>query len=404
MGLLIGLEREWAHKEAGVRSFTIAALLGTLSWLVSPYLALVQVGVVLTVIIIVNGYSLVKQTPLEVTTSLALALTNVLGILIGVGNFFAAFTCAIVITAFLSWKTELVEFTSKLSAAEIRGTLLMAFITAVVYPLLPDTAIDPWHIINPRSIWLTVIIVAALNFINYILLRQFGARGIRYSAILGGLVNSAATSLLLGQELKKDAALAANMPTDFVLSDLAMIARNGALVAIFSWLAGPQVSLDTLIVLGPMALVAGIIAAVRLLWNRKPPRQLSQAMPLASPLALRSVLQFGVIFFSLTAIGGAAQRLLGEFGFLVVAVVGSLASAAASAVLIGTQARTHLIGAHVAAITIYLATAAGLLENVVIFYSVTRDRPITVQLAIFSGLIILFGGIAVALLTVVLPV
>ena len=28
IGLLIGLEREWAHKEPGVRSFTIATLLG----------------------------------------------------------------------------------------------------------------------------------------------------------------------------------------------------------------------------------------------------------------------------------------------------------------------------------------------------------------------------------------
>src|SRR5204863_365267 len=39
IGLLIGLEREWAHKEAGVRSFAITALIGTLAWLVSPILA-----------------------------------------------------------------------------------------------------------------------------------------------------------------------------------------------------------------------------------------------------------------------------------------------------------------------------------------------------------------------------
>jgi uncharacterized membrane protein YhiD involved in acid resistance len=34
IGLLIGLEREWAHKDVGLRSFTIGALLGTLAWLV----------------------------------------------------------------------------------------------------------------------------------------------------------------------------------------------------------------------------------------------------------------------------------------------------------------------------------------------------------------------------------
>jgi hypothetical protein len=43
IGLMIGLEREWAHKEAGTRSFSFAALLGTLAWLVAPALAFIIV-------------------------------------------------------------------------------------------------------------------------------------------------------------------------------------------------------------------------------------------------------------------------------------------------------------------------------------------------------------------------
>src|ERR1700680_3515395 len=82
IGLLIGLEREWAHKEAGVRSFTLAALLGTLSWLVAPTLAYIEVGVVVVIIICCNLFLLLRDHPLEITTSLALAATNVLGILI----------------------------------------------------------------------------------------------------------------------------------------------------------------------------------------------------------------------------------------------------------------------------------------------------------------------------------
>lgn len=200
LGLLIGLEREWAHKEAGVRSFALVSLLGTLSWLVSPTLAFVQVGIVVVIIIVANAYSLYKDEPLLITTSLALAVTNILGILVGMEQFFIAFACAIMVTALLSWKTEFVTFTSKLTVTEIRGTLLMGFITFVVYPLLPPGFIDPWHIVNPRSIWITVIVISALNFVNYILLRQLGMKGLRYSAILGGLVNSAATSVLLGEE------------------------------------------------------------------------------------------------------------------------------------------------------------------------------------------------------------
>ncbi|HEY6408790.1 MAG TPA: DUF4010 domain-containing protein, partial [Ktedonobacteraceae bacterium] len=304
IGLVIGLEREWAHKEAGVRSFAIAALLGTLAWLVSPVLAYVQLGIVLAIIILVNLYSLQKEQTLEITTSLALAVTNVLGILVGTGSFFIAFTCAIVITALLSWKTELVTFTSKLTVAEIRGTLLMAFLIAVVYPLLPDNYVDPWHIVNPRAIWLTVIIVSALNFVNYVLLRQFGMRAIRYSAFLGGFVSSAATCAVLGEELKASPEFAVVAPAAFLLADIAMLVRNGILVAIFSWAAGSQGSIAVIIVLGPMALVAAIIIAVTYLRSGRKRQAPSKSSPLTSPLALRSVLIFGLLFFSLTVFSG----------------------------------------------------------------------------------------------------
>ncbi len=398
LGLLIGLEREWARKEAGVRSFAIASLLGMLSWLVSPTLALVQVGIIVILIIAANVYSLYKGEQLLITTSLALAVTNILGILVGMGEFFIAFACAIVVTALLSWKTEFETFISKLTVAEIRGALLMGFITFVVYPLLPPDYIDPWHIVNPRSIWVTVIIVSALNFINYILLRLLGTKGLRYSAILGGLVNSAATTILLGDEFRANPDYARVAPADFILADLAMIVRNGALVAIFSLVVEPQANFAVLLILGPMALVAAIISLIILMRTRQAPQPPTQKSRLKSPLAIRSVLKFGLLFFSLTVISGLAQRLFGSLGFLIVVVVGSLASAASSAVLVGTQLRLHTLAPGPAAIAMYLATVVGLVENVVIFYIVTRQRAISLRLALFSLLIGLAGGISIVLL------
>src|SRR5258708_32165911 len=102
IGMLIGLERTWAHKEVGVRSFAIAALLGTLSWLVAPTLAYVQVGIVLVILILVNVYAMWNERSLEITTSLALAAANVLGMLLGIANFFLAFPAALVVTALLA--------------------------------------------------------------------------------------------------------------------------------------------------------------------------------------------------------------------------------------------------------------------------------------------------------------
>lgn len=392
IGLLIGLEREWAHKEAGVRTFAIAALLGTVSWLVTPLLAYIEVGVVVVVIFLVNLFPLREHQPLEITTSLALAATNVLGILVGMGAYFLAFTCAILITALLSWKTELVAFTSKLTVSEIRGTLLLGFVTAVVYPLLPDGYVDPWKLVNPRAIWLTVMIVSGLSFVNYILLRQLGTRGMRYSAMLGGLVNSAAMSALLGQELKSNPATRETAISNLLLADLAMIARDSALIAIFSWPFGLLGSVATFIVLGSMMIAAAATAILVILRFEHKTQEAPQKPPLRSPLSLRSVLAFGTLFLSLTVVSGLGQEFFGTVGFLAVVIIGALASAASSAVLVGGHA--HLIGAGAAALAMFFATLVGIAENVVIFYTVTRDRPLGVRLTLLSLPMILLGAIA----------
>jgi uncharacterized membrane protein (DUF4010 family) len=325
-------------------------------------------------------------------------VTNVLGILVGSGAFFLAFTSAIVLTALLSWKTELVMFTSKLTEAEIRSALLLAFITAVIYPLLPDRFIDPWHLVNLRSIWLTVLLVSGIDFVNYILLRQLGTRGMRYSAILGGLVNSAAISVLLGQELKQDPDTAPTIPANFLLADLAMIFRNAALVVIFSWSTGLQESFPTLIVLVPMMLVAGISALIVFLRSHKKPQQAPHRAPFTSPLGLRYVLSFGFLFLSLTVLSGLGQRFFGAIGFLAVVVVGALASAASSAVLVGTHISMHSLDASPAAFAMYFATLVGLVENVVILSLLTRDRAMSTRIALLSLPMMLVGGAIMALL------
>jgi uncharacterized membrane protein (DUF4010 family) len=409
IGLLIGLEREWAHKETGIRSFTIAALLGTLAWIVSPTLAFVEVSAVLVVIILINVYSLTQGQPLQITTSLALAATNVLGVLVGAGFFFLAFACAIVIAALLSWKAELSSFIQRLTVPEIRGALLLAFIAAVVYPLLPDQNVGPLNIVNPHSIWLTVILVSALNFFNYILLRVLGPRGIPYSAVLGGLVNSAAISHFLGEELKRDEGASASMaPINLVLADLAMILRNAILVIFFSWSAQMRAAIATALVLGPMMLVAGIIVLISWLRSLKEPSEASkqrspQGSPLISPLDLRYVLTFAVLFLLLTIFSGIGQHFFGSTGFIFVAIVGALVSTTSSSILIGDYAKMHLLASTGVAAVIFFATLVGLVENVVIFFVTSRQRGLTVRSALLSLPIILVGVVALVLLVLFGP-
>jgi len=426
IGLLLGMEREFAHKEAGARTFAIAALLGTLSWLLSSTLALVQCTLIVLVALIMNGHAFWKTGQTQITTSLALAAANILGMTVGAGDFFLSFAGAIAIAALLSWKTELITLSGKLTEREIRGALLLAFISFVVYPLLPVQPIDPWHILNLRAVWLTVIAVSALKFVNYVLLRIFGERGLRYSALLGGLVNSAAMALFLGEETLENEQAARDAPGYLLLADTAMILRNWVLVFLFSAPRGLPGSLLTLFILVPMTLVAGLTAGLTARYSHQASgqqeegeqmhkqeahtgveassqaavsRQETQAHKstrLTSPLSLGSVCTFALVFLTLTVLSGTGRLLFGATGFLAVIVVGALASAASSAALLGSQLATGLLAANPAAVAMLLATIAGLVENVGIFWFVTRKPAASWRLllltlpAIASGTLLLF--------------
>ena len=52
---------------------------------------------------------------------------------------------------------------------------------------------------NPREAWITVIVVAGIGFVNYVLLRLYSTRGMYWSAALGGLVNSTAAIIELSK-------------------------------------------------------------------------------------------------------------------------------------------------------------------------------------------------------------
>src|ERR1700761_8671524 len=54
IGLLAGLEREWSHKETGVRTFAIVSLLGMASSLIAPGFVLVAFGGVLLLVTFTN--------------------------------------------------------------------------------------------------------------------------------------------------------------------------------------------------------------------------------------------------------------------------------------------------------------------------------------------------------------
>src|SRR3984957_16183331 len=289
IGLLVGLEREWSQKDVGVRTFSITALLGCLSVLVSMQLAAISLAGVLVLVAFMNGRSLLVDRSLEMTTSVALIVTFILGVLAGLGHLFTPIASAILMTMLLAWKTELQRFAGDLKLSEIRGAVLLGLIGFVIYPLLPNRFIDGWHLLNPRQSWLIVIVVAGLGFANYVLLRFFSNRGLYYTAVLGGLVNSTATVAELSRTVLSGESEASSTVVALVLlTSIAMFVRNLLILAIFS-------PASVSIALWP--LLAMTVGALFFAWkNRERSTEPVRSLHLDSPVSLRHVLNLGGLF------------------------------------------------------------------------------------------------------------
>jgi uncharacterized membrane protein (DUF4010 family) len=143
IGLLVGFEREWSHKDLGGRTFTIISLFGMLAALIAPLFVFIGLTGVIALVVVANLGALRNQRALETTTSGALLVTFALGVLIGQGHVFTPTASAIVMTLLLALKPQLSRFAGGLTQEEIRGAILLGLIGFVIYPVLPNRFVDP---------------------------------------------------------------------------------------------------------------------------------------------------------------------------------------------------------------------------------------------------------------------
>ena len=178
IGMLIGLERNWSHKEVGIRTFSIVSLTGMLAVQVSNSLVAGGLAAVCLLVLIFNVRSFLTDRNTEITTSAALIACYILGVLTGMGHIFTPVAGTIVITMLLAWKTELSKFAGGLETSEIRSAILLGLIGFVIYPLLPNRYVDRWQLFNPSDAWISIIAIAGIGFLNYVLLKIFSSKGL----------------------------------------------------------------------------------------------------------------------------------------------------------------------------------------------------------------------------------
>jgi uncharacterized membrane protein (DUF4010 family) len=390
IGMLVGLEREWSQKDLGSRTFAITALAGTLSFLAAPVVAAFTFGGILLVVLLTGMRNIREGRPVETTTAAALILTFVLGVLVGEGHHYTPVAAAIVMTMLLSLKPALTHFAGGLKVAEVRSAVLLGLLAFVIYPVLPNDYIDPWRLVKPREAWLTVVVIAVLGFVNYVLLKLYSSRGLYYTAILGGMVNSTATIAELSSLLAKvtDNLMPVAIVID-LLTVLAMFVRNLLILAIFARAAVPVAAT-------PLITMAAVASAFIYLQRRHGRAEIGE-LKLSSPLSLAKILKFGVIFLAIEVLGSAGQRYLGHAGFLLVSIVGGLVSSASTAGAAATLAAHGSITPETAGLATVLTSMASALSNLPLLHQQIRRWVVTRRLSVISCSIVAAGLVAMLL-------
>lgn len=384
LGLLVGFEREWSNKDIGVRTFAMTALLGLLATLLGPPLLLFGEAAILILIVFANLRGMQTAQKLEATTSTALAIVFLLGALVGQGHLFTPVACAIIVGMLLALKPQLRAFAGGLTQQEVRSALLLGLLGGVIWPLLPDHFVDPWQLLQPREAWITVVVIACLGFLNYVLLRVYGSKGIYLTAVLGGLVNSTATAAELTSTLSGSDLVDLTVPV-ILLTSVSMFFRNLVILAIFARDAVKTAAFP----LTAMTLVAAYwvyrdrhraVAAAR-----------NVTIDLGSPVSLGKVSSFALLFLVLQVVATLGQRWIGNAGFQLVSVLGGLFSSASTTAAAANMAMHGHVSQSQAGIAVILTSISSTLINLALVQRRVKLRPQMRELALSSALQVVIG-------------
>lgn len=393
LGLLIGAERERSkgagpeRGPAGIRTFAVASLLGAVAFHVGGLLLLALVTACVGGIVAISYL----KTPLGdpgLTTEIALLFMPVMGA-VAVADAPVAAAVGVVTAILLAAKIPLHNFVMKvLSKTELNDMLVFAAATLVVFPQLPDRYMGPFQALNPRSIWLLVILVLAIGAFGHIAHRALGARsGLPLAGLASGFASSTATIGSMGGLAAKTPALLRPAVAAAALSTVATFVEMAAVLA--------AVSAPTLGVLAP-ALIAGGCAAViygavftvRALQSSEAQNpEPGRAFSITAALALA-----GMMAVMLVA-AAALKHWLGETGIAIGATVAGFVDTHSAAISIASLATAGKLAPADAAAPILLAMTSNTASKIVLALTAgTRDYAIRVVPGLVFAVAVAWAG------------
>lgn len=338
VGLLVGLERERRKGEgperqaAGIRSFTVAAMLGALAQGLSQALAapgLLLLGGAMVGALAVAAYWRSAARDPGLTTELALCATYLIGLLCMSAPAWGA-GAGTLLALLLAARGRLHHFATRvLTENELHDGLLLAALALVAVPLLPAGPQAVLGGADARHLAALVMLILLLQAVGHVALRLFGARaGLPLSGFFSGFVSSTATIASMGSRSRQgDVPLAA--------------AQAGALAStVATWLQALMILAAIAPALArqlwPAAMVGALVALAMTAWLALSiPPSAGQPTEGGSVLRVREAAAVALMIAAATLLLHGAGRWLGQDGVVAGAALAGAADAHAAIAAVG---------------------------------------------------------------------
>jgi uncharacterized membrane protein (DUF4010 family) len=390
MGFLIGLERErHPDKIAGVRTFTLISLAGSLSGYITqqtelhfaPWIMLLMIVASL----LVAQFKSRAAEP-DTTSVLAALLTYVLGYVLWLGDSLMPAALAIIVAAVLYFREELRGLPQRLSRQDFISFFQFAAIAFIVLPILPNQAYGPYAVFNPYQTGWLVVLISGLSLLGYVALRLLrGKSGLFVVGVLGGLASTTATTLVYARHSKNIQNFVNSAATVILLSHLVMFVRIALVVAVVEksllpvmlhWIAG--------------GLLAGVACLVVLLLRSRSDAHDVPELKLSNPTELKTALTFAVGFSLILLLSAWMNDLFQSAGGYAIAFLSGLTDVDAITVANLKLFAVGSISANAAANAVIIAFVANLLFKLGIVLT-TADRRLWLPISL--GFSVLLAGV-----------
>lgn len=329
LGLLVGLQREKSnHETAGVRTFTLIAILGTMAGFLTrefdnPYIFPVF-GIAITGLMITANLIIANRDPSPTagqTTEVAVLLMFAIGAYLVLGHQVIGVIVGGTLAILLYVKESLHGFIDQLKEKDLAAIMTFVGVSLVILPILPDETYGPLNVLNPRDIWMMVTLIVGISVVGYFVYKWVGKKaGMISNGILGGIISSTATTVSYARNAAANKSV--SKTAAFVI--LASVTISIIRVIIEIGFVVPEKFGQLILPFVLLFLIMTVLTLMLYYWIARDNSQEDMPEP-KNPAQFKSAVIFGVLYGAILLAVAFAEEKFGQEGLYIVSIIGGLA-------------------------------------------------------------------------------